>query len=218
MAVDGLISKEVDAIIMTGSAFMTAAMPVTVNAAQAFSVPVVTPTLGTIFYGVTFGIGNYRNLQEGYDMGRVLVAWMNGEADIARTGINTISDTALGMNLNSAQSANIEVSDELIAIADAVVVGDQYQFSPKMAKDAFQYMDLPDEMIMGIAEAGGIPGLEVVDNRMQMPLANVIGEAAGFAAGGFTPNPELDAAFVESLQCTDAMIAEQQAALDAAGG
>ena len=218
LATDGLISKDVDAIIMTGSAFMSGAMPLAVEAAREASVPVVTPNLGPIFYGVTFGIGNYRDLQEGYDMARVLVSWLHGEADIARTGIHTISDTALGMNLNSALGADIQVAEELIAIADAVVVGDQYQFSPKMAKDAFQYMDLPDEMIMGIAKAGGIPGLEVVDNRMQMPLATVIGESAGFASGGFTPNPEMDAAFVASLHCTDEMIAEQRAALDAAGG
>ena len=217
LATDGLISKDVDAIIMTGSAFMTAAMPVALDAAKAASVPIVTPVLGTIFYGVTFGIGNYRNLQEGYDMGRVLVAWLNGEADIAATGINTISESALGMNLNSAQLADIEVTEELLAIADAVVTGDKYQFSPKMARDAFQYVDLPDEMIIMAAQSGAIPGLEVVDNRMQMPLATVIGEAAGFAAGGFTPNPEMDAAFVQSLQCTDEMIAQQQAELDAAG-
>ena len=217
LATDGLISKDVDAIIMTGSAFMTAAMPVALEAAKAASVPIVTPVLGTIFYGVTFGIGNYRNLQEGYDMGRVLVAWLNGEADIAATGINTISESALGMNLNSAQLADIEVTEELLAIADAVVTGDKYQFSPKMARDAFQYVNLPDEMIIMAAQSGAIPGLEVVDNRMQMPLATVIGEAAGFAAGGFTPNPEMDAAFVQSLHCTDEMIAEQQAQLDAAG-
>ena len=218
LAADGLISKDVDAIILTGSSFMTAAMPVALEAAKASSVPVVTPILGTIFYGVTFGIGNYRNLQEGYDMGRVLVAWLNGEADIASTGIHTISESALGMNLNSARLADIQVSEELLEIADAVVMGDQYQFSPKMARDAFQYVDLPDEMIMMAAQSGAIPGIEVVDNRMQMPLATVIGEAAGFASGSFTPNPEMDAAFVQSLQCSDEMIAQQQAALEAADG
>ena len=215
-AANGLISKEVDAIIMPSSAFITAAMPIAVEAAKEFSVPVVSPTLGTIFLGVTFGIGNYRNLQEGYDVGRVLVAWLNGEADIARTGINTISDTALGINLNSAALAEIEVSEELIAMADAIVVGDKYQMSPKMARDAFQYMDMPDEMIMMIVQAANIPGLEIVEERIQAPLATVVGEAAGFATGSFSPNPEMDAAFVAGLECTDEMIAEQQAALDAA--
>ena len=217
LAADGLISKEVDAIIMPSSAFITAAMPIAVEAAKESSVPVVTPTLGTIFLGVTFGIGNYRSLQEGYDVGRVLVAWLNGEADIARTGINTITDTALGVNLNSAALAEIDVSEELIAMADAIVVGDQYQMSPKMARDAFQYMDLPDEMIMMIVQAANIPDLEIVEDRLQVPLAALLGEAAGFATGSFSPNPEMDAAFVDSLQCSDEMIAEQQAELDAAG-
>ena len=214
IATDAMIGKEVDAIILSNSSLVVAGAAIATEAAAEAGVPVVTSNVGNILYGATFGIGKYRHLQVGYDLARILVAWLNGEADIAATGIHVIAETALGMNLNSASQAQITVSDELLALADAIVTGDKYQMSTKMGKDVFQYMELPDEVMIAIVMSSGIPGLEVVEGRVQMPLANLLGEAGGFATGSFTPNAEMDAAFVASLQCTDEMIAEQQAALD----
>ncbi len=77
-----------------------------------------------------------------------------------------------------------------------------------------QFADFTDEMILMVVQAADIPGVEIEDGKIVMPLAAVIGEATGFAASNFTPDPEGDAAIIASLQCSDDIIARQQAELE----
>ena len=214
LATDGLVSKGVDAIVMPASVLLLPGGGIVVEAAKDAGIPVVTPMLTSIYEGVTMGIGHYRLLEEGYAIGRILAGWLNGEVDIASTGISQISDVAFGLNLNSAQLAGIEVPEELLAMADTVLVGDQVQMSAKMVKDQYPQMaEFPDEMVLMLVQAAGLEGVEIVENRIQMPLAVLAGESSEFNTSTFTVDMEADAAYVAGLHCTDEMIAQQQAAL-----
>ena len=216
IATDGLVSKGVDAIIMPASNMLLPGSGIVVEAAQDAGIPVVTPMLMSIYEGVTMGIGHYRYLEEGYTLGRILAGWLNGEVDIARTGISKISDVAVGLNLNSAQLADIEMSEELIAMADLVLVGDTFQMSAKLIKDQFpQLAAFPDEMVLMMVQASGLEGVEVVEDRIQIPIAQ-LEDSTDLNSAAFALDAEGDAAAIAALQCTDEMIAEQQAALDAA--
>ena len=215
LATDGLISRGVGAVIVPGSPMLVSGTGIIVETGLDAGVPVVSSTLPAIALGAPFGFGSYRQQQEGYDLGRVLVAWLNGEADIASTAIHAVTGFGIGLNLNSIQLADIEVPEELLARADAIVDGEMYQFAPNMALDAFQNMPIAESMILPLVRAANLPDVTIVGDRIQVPLSMLAESALDFAGGTAQINESADAAFVASLHCTPEMIAEQRAALDA---
>ena len=217
VATDGLVSKGVDAIVVATSAMLAPGYGIIVETAKDAAVPIVAPAVTSIYLGVTFGIGDYRIIQEGYDLGRLVVAWLMDEMEIATTGLHTIADVALGMNLDSAANADIEVAAALVDKADAIVVDDYYQMAPKMLKDMFQNMPVTDDMVLMLIQAANLPGVSVVDGKVQVPMSMMLDTAGSMASLPTIANPEADLALARSLQCTDEMIARQQAELDAAG-
>lgn len=216
-ATDGLATRGVDAIILATSILISGGTGIVVETASDAGLPVSTASMGSIYTGATIAVGNYRTNEEGYSVTRILIGWLNGEVDIAQTGIDAITDVALGLNLSSASLAQIAVTDALLAEADGVIDGDMYRMSPRMVRDQMpQFAEFSDEMILMVVQAADIPGVEIADGKIVMPLAGVIGEATGFAASNYVADPEADAAIIASLQCTDEMIAQQQAELDSA--
>ena len=114
---------------------------------------------------------------------------------------------------------NLEISEELIAMADGIVVDDSWEVSLDQIREVMpQFTDFSDEMMLMLLETMNLPGITVVEGRVRVPIEMVVGTSQEGGSGTYDHDPEADAAFVESLQCTDEMIAEQQAALDAAGG
>lgn len=201
VATDGLLGKGVDAIALPTSALLAPGYGIVVEAALDAGVPVVASTVTAIYLGVTFGIGEFRVLQEGYDIGRLLVAELNGELDTAATGVHTLADSAIGINLDSAALADIEIAQSLIEQADSFVADDHYLMAPRMILDMFQNMPVTDEMVLMLIQAAGMPGVSVEEGMIQVPMAMMLGAASGLASLPPAPNPEADAAFIESLRC-----------------
>lgn len=75
-----------------------------------------------VFAGVTIGAG-VSYYQEGVDTGRVLVAYLNGEIDIATTGLSRQVGTLVGVNLDTAAMQDVEVPQALLDKADFVIEG-----------------------------------------------------------------------------------------------
>ncbi len=97
--------------------------------------------------------------------------------DLARLGIGTTGELLVGVNLDSAESQGVDISEAVMAEAVAVI-------------ESGGTTKLHPEVLAAIARRGRIIPLE----QRQAD----------------------DKAWLESLHCTDEMIAEQQAALDAA--
>ena len=103
---------------------------------------------------------------------------LNGDIDIAATGIHQASNMLVGVNLDSAELQGVEIDESLLEQAVLVVEDGDVSVSGLGAQLMAQLY-------------GGASALE--DRRAE------------------------DLALLESLQCSEEMIAEQQAALDAAG-
>lgn len=73
-----------------------------------------------VFAGVTVGAG-VSYYQEGVDTGRVLVAYLNGDLDIATTGLSRQTGTLVGVNLDSADMQDVEVPQELLDRANFII-------------------------------------------------------------------------------------------------
>jgi putative ABC transport system substrate-binding protein len=104
-----------------------------------------------VFAGVTVGAG-VSYYQEGVDTGRVLVAYLNGDIDIATTGLSRQTGTLIGVNLDSAAMQDIEVPQSLLDMADFIIqdgenIGDVLSL-PDVSAD--EMMDMDSAFIEGL--------------------------------------------------------------------
>jgi len=217
-ATQGLINKGAEAILLPADNNMSLGMPIIAGIALENGIPVYHSVSGGVALGATFGIGGYRHYQEGADAGRVLTAYLNGDIDFAATGIGVIEGLAVGMNVDLARAANIEISDELLATADLAVAGNMLQLSPRMLEDYMVGLERAAVLSIMEAAAAALPDVEFADGKLQLPLDmldSIVEAAAAFLASSGASSQD-DSAFLQSLHCSPEMIAEQQAALDAA--
>ncbi len=122
-AADSLVQKGAQAIVLPIDSLTTQGLPIIVAIANENGVPVFHPSLGSIYYGATIGAGYSSFYQNGVNVGRALAFHLNGEIDIAVTGIHVATGRGLGINLDSANLQGVEVSGELINEADVVLEG-----------------------------------------------------------------------------------------------
>ena len=134
LAAEALINRDIDAIVMpidlrTGAA----GLPIIVNLANEYGIPVFHPILFSIYYGATVSSGFYHYYAQGDNVGRMLAGYLDGDIDIATTAIYEQTGSAIGVNLDMAGRQGIELSDEVIASADAVIVAGEAEISQRVA-------------------------------------------------------------------------------------
>lgn len=217
-ATQGLNEKGVEAILLPADNSIGLGMPIIAGAALEHGIPVYYSVSGGVALGATFGTGGYRHYQEGIDAGRVLAAYLNGDIDFAATAISSIEGMAIGVNVDLARAGNIEITDKLLDTADLAIEGSMLQLSPRLLEDYFSGLDPAAVTSIMQAAAAALPDVDFEDGKLQLPvnLLDSIVETATVAlaaSGGGSPD---DTAFLESLHCSPALIAEQKAALDAA--
>ncbi len=136
LAAEGLISKGIDAFVMpidlrTGAA----GLPIVVNLGNEYGIPVFHPILFSIYYGATVSSGFYHYYAQGENVGILLAAHLNGDIDIATTAINEQTGSAIGINLDMAGRQGIELSQELIDQADAVIENGEATLSERVGAE-----------------------------------------------------------------------------------
>ncbi len=174
LATESLLDKNVDVIVLPPRTGSSSGISSIVDAA--IGVPVFSPLVSDVIHGVTIAAGFEGWYREGVQAARMVIAYLDGNLDIAATGIASTPSFTVAVNLDSAEAQGVVLTEALLAEADYIV-----------------------ESGMGEGARLEIPG-EVT--LAEMTLEERMAE---------------DAAFLQSLRCSPEMIAEQQAALDAAG-
>ncbi len=118
LATEGLISKGAEAIVVPGGYTVSIGMSAIVDVATENGIAVFSPVSQHVYRGATVGAGFYSLYREGVIAARMLVGHINGEVDLSRTGINLTPGFTVALNLDSAAEAGVEISDELLALAD----------------------------------------------------------------------------------------------------
>ncbi len=179
LAVNSLLDAGVGAIVLTQDSLVATALPIITAAANEIGLPLFYPSFSAIYYGATIGAGSSPMYTNGINLGRILTAHLNDEVDLSRLGIAPQGDLYIGVNLDSAAEQGVEISEEVMDEAIAVVQGGRP-------------VKLNPGVLAAIAKRGVI-----------IPLEQRIEE---------------DREWLESLYCSDEMIAEQRAAMDADEG
>ncbi|MDE2821405.1 MAG: ABC transporter substrate-binding protein [Chloroflexota bacterium] len=135
LAAEGLINRgsEAFAFVMPIDLRMDATgLPLVINLGSEYGIPVFHPALFSIESGATLSFGFYNYYAQGENLGRILAAHLNGDIDIARTAIIEQSSEAIGVNLDMAESQGIEISQDILEQADAVIEGGETTLSERV--------------------------------------------------------------------------------------
>ena len=218
-ATQSLANEGVEAIILPFDYTVAIGLPIIATVAIENQIPVFHPHPGSLLAGATVGAGLYNFYTQGISTGLMLAAYLNGDLDLARTAIDSRSGLSIGVNLDVAHALGMEIPPELEDMAEMVVRDGASVMSPLGLLRLLDSMGATDEVKQMAAAY-----LQDVDLSA---MASQSGEQQQAAAminkmlieGRKSPeNMAADRQFLESLQCTEEMIAEQQAVLDAASG
>ena len=132
-AADSLIDSGIEAFVLPYDYLTSQGLPVIAILANEAGIPVFHPSMGAIYYGATVGGGFYLYYEDGATVGKMLVAYLNGELDIAKTAISQQSSQGLGVNLDAAYVQGVDLAPEIMAQVDVVIEGGELtQISPEL--------------------------------------------------------------------------------------
>ena len=216
-ATQGLVNEGVEAIILPYDYTIAIGLPIVATVATENQIPVFYPHPGAILAGATVGAGFSNFYTQGISAGLMLAAHLNGELELDMTAIESLTGLSVGINLDVANALGVEMPPELAEMAEMVMQDGASAMSPLGLLRLLDSMGATAE-IKQMAAAY----LQNVDLSDMASDAGAQQQAAAMISnmliqGRKSPeNLAADQAYLDSLQCTDEMIAEQQAALDAA--
>ncbi len=174
-AVENLANRGAEAIIIPIFTFQ--GFQLLLSLSYDYGLPVLFSAPQNAYRGGTIGGGFFGLYKQGAIAGNMLIAYLNGDIDIAKTSIYESDDFAFAVNLDAADLQDVEISQALL--------------------DGAAYIVEDGQTAQGVTAA--FPEVEIA-----LPEMSIEERRAA------------DLAFLADLECTPEMIAEQQAALDAA--
>lgn len=120
IAAEAIAGERVDAFFIPTDSTVGNALPSILAVAEEEGIPVFFADSLQVFAGATVGAG-VSYYQEGVDTGRVLVAYLNDEIDIATTGLSRQTGTLVGVNLDTADLQDVEIPDALLDMSNFII-------------------------------------------------------------------------------------------------
>ena len=210
IAAQSLVDKGVEAFLLPSDMLTMSGLPAIMQIAIENSIPVFHSTAHTINLGATVSAGTAEYALQGNLIGAMLVGHLNGELDIASTGIGLVDQLDVGLNLDAASAQGIEISPSLMEQA-SVLLRDG-RFVDQGAIERMAALGMDDETIKLVLEA--LKQMAVGGGETEWDLPADI-KAKVIALSASQRRMADVSAILASLHCTPEMIAEQQAALEA---
>lgn len=119
LGTEALVDKGVDVIVLpprTGSSSGVAAI-----VEAAYGTPVFSPLVSDVIHGVTIAAGFEGWYREGVHAARMVIAYLEGNLDIATTGIASTPAFAVAVNLDSAEAQGVVLTEALLAEVDYMI-------------------------------------------------------------------------------------------------
>ena len=113
-----LIDKGVDMFVSLGH---PPSLPAIIEASNEAGIPILATAMSYLQRGVHIAAGFYSYYNEGVVMGHMLTAALDGVLDAGRLGIHAAPKLTVGLNLDTINTAGIEISDALLERADFVI-------------------------------------------------------------------------------------------------
>ena len=119
-AAEALVSRDVEVFYVATDSTVVAGLEGLVSVANENDIPIVAsdPSSGERGTVLAQGLDYY---QEGVDTGIMAIEYLDGELDIATTGISRQTGTNLVINLDAAEEQGVDVPDSLLENAGVVI-------------------------------------------------------------------------------------------------
>ena len=202
-AAESLISRGIDIFVLPLDDLTLKALPVLAGIADDNSLPLVYPSPEGAYFGATIGVGTSPYYGRGVNAGHALAAVLKGEADVEDIAIDRIDGFGMAINIDAAKRQEVTLLELLLDQAGLVIENGEVTISE------FDLRFLPPAMQMEIDSAVDAikeDGTYEVSEALQEYVDSI--EAPPYA--------EMTAEHIAARACTPELIAEQQAALDAA--
>ena len=122
LATQSLVDKDVDAIfLLPRTSDPARGISAVIN--EAIGVPVFSLIATDVFEGVTVAAGFQGWYNEGLVAAKMVIGHLRGEMDVATTGVASSPAIAVAVNLDSAAAQEVDISDEMLMLADFVIEG-----------------------------------------------------------------------------------------------
>lgn len=133
-AVQGLVSKGVEAIILPVDPLINAGIPIIAQAAIDNELPLYYSAPGDVVFGATIGGGSLLQYEEGAHAGLLLAAYLNGDIDLGSTGIYQAGNMFVGVNLDMAKLQGVEIAEGLLKKAIILIQDGELNVSGAAAR------------------------------------------------------------------------------------
>ena len=212
LAAEGLASNGAEALLIPSDMTTAAGLPAIMQVATDNGLPIFHTISTALYDGATVTAGTSESLLQGGALAALLAGHLDGSVDIAAVGIGLINNLVVGVNLDTAAEQGITVSDDLMDLADQVM--QDGEFTSLRMVNLLKSKGMDDETVaMLIKAAQSLRQGGASDLDLSPELQAMVKQAIAAGGGG----ADIDALLTE-MHCSDEMIAEQQAALAAAGG
>lgn len=119
-AAEALVAQGIDAFYVATDSTVVAGLEGLIQVANENEIPVIASDPSSAARGAVLAQGlDY--MQEGRDAGRMAVAYLNGDIDIATTSISRQTINLLAVNLDAAEAQGVTVPEELLATAGIII-------------------------------------------------------------------------------------------------
>ncbi|MCY3833107.1 MAG: ABC transporter substrate binding protein [Chloroflexi bacterium] len=119
LGADALVDKDVDLIVLPPRTGSSGGIASIVDAA--YGAPVFSLLVSDVIHGATIAAGFEGWYREGVQAARMVIAYLEGNLDIATTAIASTPSFATAVNLDSADAQGVVITDALLAEADYIV-------------------------------------------------------------------------------------------------
>ncbi len=120
-ATQSLINKGVAIILLPVDQTTLGGLPAILAVANEYGIPIFHANMEALSVGATVAAGYDLYYEQGIRAGRILVGYLDGDIDIANTGIYSQTSIGVGVNLDSAVEQGVEISADLLDIAGRFV-------------------------------------------------------------------------------------------------
>ena len=122
IATQALLDKGVEAIVYAGAYLESFGVSAMASVTADYGVPTYGPPMTmAVDRGGMVGAGFKDYYREGIIVARMLIGHLNGTLDISTIALNYSPSLGVAVNLDAAAGAGIEISDELLAMAEYIV-------------------------------------------------------------------------------------------------
>ena len=209
LAAESLVGKGVEAFIIPSDLITISGLPAIMQIATEYGIPVFHSSANTINVGATVSAGASDNTLQGSLLGAMVAGYLSGELDISRAGIALVDNLNVGVNLDAAARQGIDISQALVERAD-ITLDNEVMWGRRITQMLESFGLDEDEINLFMV---ALTQTQLGGGELEAELPEELDRLLTMALASQARADDI-AAILDSLRCTDAMIAEQQAALE----